>query len=419
MVMNPKSSFTIKLLEKIGAPLIKAVEKRAPSGEENAEIVARLLGQAVKMSIALNGTLGVEENEEQADSTRMALAAIVSPLLADHFETHQKEPEVQDTQRMIKSLEVVMSFADKFQPAQEGQSRLSTIDHATPFFDETQGVLNTMLAMTPVIPAIYEFSFGQEENKLMQDVSARLEAKAVELAGDNKIGQILVLKALAGIYADCHRAATAQMAQSQDGDRQSPTMEPIWQDFDKRALMLGAIAGQENSGSASMPMAPIPAAQEDVQQAPAETNQAAVAASTEEAQPGAEPQKPAIFGNAPAETSTADASTAQDTPSAPAPVAPPAETPAPAEQAQPAAASGGGGPMSFFSKGGDDASPATPAPAGQPAPVAETPATPPAPAETPPAAPAQEATSGNFAESGKPDESGNPMSFFGKKKDGE
>ena len=367
--MVQKSLFAVRLLDKIGAPLVSAIESAPPEKETDAaEMMARMLGQAVKMSIGLAGALNIEETEEQADSTRLSIAALSTPLLADFYRQHKRVPEEADITRMTKSLEAVIAFADKFTPAAEGQSRLTTIDQDMAFFDETQAVLTSLQALTPVILAVNEFSFGQSEAKLLQEVADRLEKDAVALSGadKNKMGQIIVLKALASVYADCHRAEVQRMSAQDDDSRQTPTLDPIWKNYDRQVKMMEALTGVERGEAAGGTTSSAP-------QKPAEPMVDA-------------PKEPAK----PAETST----------------------PAPEKPAG-APAAGGGNPMGFFGKGGDaeSAQPADkPAEASTPAPEApkeastpETPATP--PAETSEDAPAAETKT-------ESDAPANPMGFF-------
>ncbi|MEM6810931.1 MAG: hypothetical protein AAF549_00515 [Pseudomonadota bacterium] len=375
--MVRKSLFAIRLLEKIGAPLVAAIESAPPEGENSdvaaAEIMAKMLGQAVKMSITLSSTMAVEETEEQADSTRLSLAAIATPLLAGYYRQYKRAPEDADITRMTQSLEAVIGFADKFTPAAEGQSRLSTIDQEVAFFDETQSVLVAMQALTPVVLAINEFSFGQSESKLLQDVNARLESEAQKLSGDekNKLGQILVLKSLADIYAAAHRKEVLAMSAKGNDSNAAPSLDPVWASFEKQVAMMQALTAHQASSSGSGAgggTAPV------------------VPTQSEPAQPEAPAQAPVT----------------------PPPVPPVTPPPTEAPPAQASAPASGGSPMGFFKKGDDAATPATPEtpPAAQAAPTETTQAAQ-APATPPPAAPPAEEP--GDAASANP---GNPMGFF-------
>ena len=253
--MVQSSKFAVQLLEKIGAPLAASIESVAHEGEENdveaAKTMAQLLGQAVQVSIALNNSLGITETEEQADSTRLALAAIAAPLLGDFYAQNGRVPEDQDIRRIVKSLEAVLAFADNFTPAAEGQSRLSTIDHKKPLFDKTQTSLVVMQALTPAIQAIAEFPFGQSENKLIQEVAAKLQSYAGEIEGTDKLNELMVFKSLVALYAECHRAETARLSTASDEERGELSTDPIWDKFAARLEMIKVIAGAETQTSAT------------------------------------------------------------------------------------------------------------------------------------------------------------------------
>jgi len=231
MVQNSK--FALRVLEKIGAPLAAALEAHVPDGDdrdvESAKLMAQMMGQAVQISIALNASLNIVENEEQADSTRLALAALSAPLIAEFYRQNGRVPEDQDVKRIIKSQEAVMAFAENFTAADEGKSRLTTIEHDAPLFDQTQMSLVILQTLTPVISAIFEFPFGQSENKLLQEVSDKLQKDADSIVAKNSnddLGKVMVIKALAEIYAECHRSETARLASASDEKRGELSMDP-------------------------------------------------------------------------------------------------------------------------------------------------------------------------------------------------
>lgn len=356
MVQNSK--FTIQLLEKIGAPLASAIESVPLQGEDNdieaAKIMAQMLGQAVQVSIALSASMNLTESEEQADSTRLALAALAAPLLGEFYRQNERVAEDQDIKRITKSLESVLAFSENFTPAADNASRLSTIDHDAPLFDTTQVSLVVLQMLTPVIGAIAEFPFGQSETKLLQETANKLQARAADIAKEtgvtDKLGELLILKSLAQIYADCHRAETAKLASSSDENRGELSLDPVWAAFDTRVAMVEAIAGQESAETVS-------------------TQQEAV-------QPEAAP--PPI--TPPTEEKTA-------------PAVPPAE-----EKASPAAP---GNPMGFFKPGAQSEEAPPPPAATQPPPGSAD--------SSPPPEQTGESSGSQDSSGGAP---GNPMGFF-------
>jgi len=276
MVQNSK--FAVNILEKIGAPLAAALESVPLQGDdkdiEAAKLMAQMMGQAVQVSIALNNALNVTESEEQADSTRLALAAIAAPLIAEFYRQNARVPDEQDLKRIVKSQEAVLAFAENFSAADEGKSRLSTIDHDAPLFDKTQISLVVLQALNPVLTAIFEFPFGQSETKLLQEVSDRLQANAAEMvrsAGGDKLGEILVLKALAQIYADCHRMETARLATASDENRSELSLDPVWKAYDTKVAMAEAILGGNETSTSTQASAPAPASPPAAESMPAET----------------------------------------------------------------------------------------------------------------------------------------------------
>lgn len=256
MVQNSK--FAIKILEKIGAPLAAALESVPLQGEdkdvESAKLMAQMMGQAVQVSIALNNALNVAEDEEQADSTRLALAAVAAPLIAEFYRQNARVPDEQDLKRIVKSQEAVLAFAENFTAADESKSRLTTIDHDAPLFDKTQVSLVVLQALSPVVTAIFEFPFGQSETKLLQEVSDKLQANAAEIitqTGGDKLGEIMVLKALAQLYADCHRMETARLATADDENRGELSLDPVWEAYQTKVAMIEVITGGGESKSSS------------------------------------------------------------------------------------------------------------------------------------------------------------------------
>ena len=350
--MAQTSKFTVQLLEKIGAPLAAAIESVSLQGDdkdiEAAKLMAQMLGQAVQVSISLNGLLNVQEDEAQADSTRLALAALAAPLIADFYTQNERVPEDQDIKRIIKSLESVLAFADNFTAAEEGKSRLATIDHDAPLFDKTQSSLVVMQVLTPVISAVAEFPFGQSEVKLVQDIASRLQDIAADIAKSSsisdKLGELMVLKALASLYAQCHRAQTQKLASTTPDEnvenRAELSLSPVWENFDVRVAMIKAVMGANKSDEAApASKAPVQSqsAAPEISEEPVQTE----APTTPASQPVAEGSPMGFFkkpdANAPAEP-LADAVKPESAP------AEAAKEPSPAED-PPAS------PMGFFKPG--------------------------------------------------------------------
>jgi hypothetical protein len=276
---------------------------------------------------------------------------MVAPVIAHYYRHNGAVPDDAALGRITKSLEATIAFAENFNPASEQASRLSILGVDTLVFDEAQVDITVLDALVPVINAIGVFSFGLSETKLLQNVSEKLREKAATLvAGGDKLSELTTLKALSKIYAECHLAEVNKLSGSNNEERSELSIDPVWAAFDTRLAMVNIVLG----------LAPVAETVTSGSVAPA-----------------------APIASAPFEA-------------APTTVAP-VQPAAPVTQAAPAAAIGGGGPMSFFSTGGDKTSSA--APAQQPA------------ATTPDqAAPAAAPTIPT--ETSAPAAGGSPMSFF-------
>ncbi len=382
--MTQNSKFAIKILEKIGAPLAAALESVPLQVDdkdvEAAKLMAQMMGQAVQISIALNNSLNVTEDEEQADSTRLALAALAAPLIGEFYRQNARVPDDQDLKRIVKSQEAVLAFAENFTAADEGKSRLTTIDHDAPLFDKTQISLVVLQALSPVITAIFEFPFGQSETKLLQEVSDKLQVSAAEIVkktGGDKLGEVMVVKALAGIYADCHRMETARLATASDENRGELSLDPVWEAYQTKLAMIEVIMG----GDSEVSVAPVATAAvaEPATETPvpapvgveSETQETPAAAPSSGGPMGffkAGPKEEAAQAETPAAAVAPSVEAPAEAAVAPAPVEAPvetlAETPAPVAEASSAPQSAPpSGPMGFFKPGakkvedsGEDAS---------------------------------------------------------------
>ena len=373
MIKNSKIS--VQLLEKVGAPLMAAINSVSLEDEtvqaESAQVIAKLLGQSVQMGTMLYSSLQIEEDVDQADSTRLALTGLATPLIADFYKQKKQPPSDDDIKRMVQSLEGILSFGENFSPAAEAQSRLQTIEHDSVLFDKSQPTLVMLQAMAPVITAVEEFSFGQAQKKLIQDIAAKLEVRATQIASaqglTDKLQELVIFKSLATLYAACYKNEVVRVSSGGDEARGELSVDPIWKSFEVSASMVEALMGFE-AGEVAV--------QSDVQPVPQEA-----------------PPVPAPVTEA-------------------APVAPP-NTPATPPVEKAAAA---GGPMGFFTKpkeGGEAAPAPAQAEATAPAPVSEaapvTQQAVPATTSEPESAPSEEAPS-------------SPMGFFkpgAKKKEGD
>lgn len=271
MENHPK--LTVELLRKVGAPLTAAIHDVVSQGEdtqvEAAKTVAQLLGQVTQLSTNLYNTLEIKEDEDQLDSTRLALAALVTPLIANSYRQRGQIPTEDNIGRFTKSLESLISFGENFSAAQSAQSRLQTIEHDSVLFDEDQARLVILQAMVPVISAVQDFSFGQGHVKLVQDIATKLEKTASEISektgASDKLKELIIFKVLTEIYTSCHIAETHR-ASSADKEKQGePSLDAVWDSFDTKLEMVHVLLGENLLGEgtdSSAPSAPEVTAEE-------------------------------------------------------------------------------------------------------------------------------------------------------------
>lgn len=251
--MDSRSQFLLQLLQKLGAPLMAAVNTHSAGEEKDAATLAALLSESVKISISLSQSMNLKSEDGNADAIRVSLAALAAGLVAESFRANGRVPGDTESRRISKALESVIVFADNFAPAAEHTQRLQTLDDVPPFFDAVQTNIYAIHALLPAIAAINDFSFGQADTKLVQDVSDRLGAKAKEFlnvvgTSATAMSELVILQALAKIYAGAHRAETERMKSSGDT---GAGMDAVWQSFDKQASMVEVLLGSMGAGASS------------------------------------------------------------------------------------------------------------------------------------------------------------------------
>lgn len=253
MAMDSRTQFLLQLLQKLGAPLMAAVNAHSDGEEKDAQTLAALLSESVKISISLSQAMNLKPGDGDADAIRVSLATLAAGLVAESYKASGRLPGDSDSRRIAKALESVIVFADNFAPAAEHAQRLKTLDGTPPFFDAVQTDIFAIHAMLPVIAAIGDFSFGQADTKLIQDVSDRLGAKARELsdtlgAGGTAMSELVIVQALARIYAGAHRAETERMKASGDS---AGGLDAVWRSFETQASMVAVLLGSMGGGSAA------------------------------------------------------------------------------------------------------------------------------------------------------------------------
>lgn len=340
--MDPRSAYRLQVMEKLGGPLLAALPP-GMDGEKSAETLAALVAKSVQAGLALGNAMKLSDTDGDIDSIRLALAAIAAPLFGQSFKDTGRLPDDAAIDQLVKGLEAALVFSENFTPAQEHTARLKSLHNPLPVIDTTQISLLSLNALAPVAISLQQFSFGQSAPALVKDVAERLQDTAKALAeaaitkgeaADKAFAQLMVLRALAELFAAAHK----NIVQGHKGDH-APTLDAIWSAFDEQAAMMFAL-----SGSA------VPGMQQNENAAPAAP-----------ASPAPQPQQSAAPPAAPAGNPMGFFKKGGD--EAPVPAAAPASK-APAGQPQDdtdnssasssssdSSSGGGGSPMSFFKKG--------------------------------------------------------------------
>jgi hypothetical protein len=296
MSLPVRTQFLMQLLQKLASPLMGAVNAHADmesDAHKDAATMAALLSESVKIGIAMSQSMNLKTEDGDSDAIRVALSSLAGGLVADHYRTSGRIPSENDGRRMAKILESVIAFSDNFAPNAEHTARLKTLEGVPPFFDPVQTNIYVINALTPVITAISAFSFGQSETRLLQDVAARLGERAKAICGQTDgmgaMSEIVVIQALAHVYADIHRGQTQTMARG-GHEVTVNSMENIWAEFEKRTKMLetlllsmggvGIGGGSSSGGVRPKPVAEAPSAPPEQESAPPQQQPAAASGGT-------------------------------------------------------------------------------------------------------------------------------------------
>lgn len=265
VVMNNRSAFLLQVLEKLASPLVAAISEvsvrqmmipdptRPGAMKPEAEQVANLLTKSTQMSIGLSNLVDMRLPDHEADSLRLALTSLASPLMANIYRLAGRSPTEAEIERVSAAMAAVISYSENFTPAGDATVRMSGIEADFMPSDPAQIRILYMSAVLPAINSVMAYSFGLPEKKLVQDVTDRLvhEAKTLRLRifpdmkeKEGAQSDLALLRMAALIYSQCHFAEMAKLMATEDQVRQglAPTMTALWQAFGLRMQMLEVLA---------------------------------------------------------------------------------------------------------------------------------------------------------------------------------
>ncbi len=261
--MDSRSAYRLQLMEKLGAPLLAALPD-GMDGERAAETVAALVGRSVQAGLQLSQSMKLTDQDGDIDSIRLSLAAIAAPLISHSFKETGRLPDDGAIEKIVKGMEATLVFAENFTPAIEHTARLKSLHNPLPLIDLTQITLLSLNALSPVVQALQQFSFGQGDASLIKDISGRIQTIAQQISAasvkgdesDQAFGKLLILRALSELFAAAH----ASVLRGHKGDA-APTLDAVWQVFEQQAAMMLALSGaavptgQTSKAPASTPVA--------------------------------------------------------------------------------------------------------------------------------------------------------------------
>lgn len=242
------------IMHDIGLPVIQGIIDVAvnKSDEKITEDVTELLRKTVDNADEIKSLLNLLEDEEDDVSVRLNLATLSCHIIAAHYQKNRKLPSEAELKRSVASIDILLTFSEKYIP----MDRLDGVfpEHLRGLSPLSRTVANLVYLKfyIPLIDVISEFSFGQAETKMIQDVSEKLRSKAEALTtilmGEDisepqrKSSELLILSSLIPLYSACHdkeRKRVLTLSESERNDENNEQqIHNIWKMFEKRLEML-------------------------------------------------------------------------------------------------------------------------------------------------------------------------------------
>lgn len=272
--MDNRSTFLLQVLEKLASPLVAAISEvsvrqmmipdptKPGAMRPEAEQVASLLTKSTQMSIGLSNLVDMRLPDNEADSLRLALTSLSSPLMANIYRLAGRTPTEAEIERVTAAMSAVISYSENFTPAGDATIRMTGLEADFMPSDPAQIRILYMSAILPAVNSVMAYSFGLPEKKLVQDVADRLvhEAKTLRIRAfpdmsekEGAKSDLALLRMAALIYSQCHFAEMAKLMATEDQVRQglAPTMATLWQAFGLRMQMLEVLADALVPGGAA------------------------------------------------------------------------------------------------------------------------------------------------------------------------
>ncbi|MAS88103.1 MAG: hypothetical protein CMH30_09045 [Micavibrio sp.] len=288
--MDSKTLYNIKVFEKLAAPLMNAVlrgsyQKKGAVEADDVAQISSLLRTSIKMSKALSDSFQPSNNDD-ADALRLAVACLVSPIIAEHFAKTGKDLSDEDIGQFSDVFDGILDFTDKFAEAKDAANRRLRLANPDPIsvsdrlvFDEDQMTIQAMQALLPVVIRVAEYSFGHDHKELLAEITTKLQSRAKIVAralfgraddiSDQKLSELGVLRSLTHIYASCHMAEKRRYEEMDEKLREKSmnktgelSLDTLWHMFEMRSGLMVAltknlmVTPEDESASSSEKAAP-------------------------------------------------------------------------------------------------------------------------------------------------------------------
>lgn len=263
--MSARSRLQRELLEKLGSPLVSAAldiqyrQRDEDAGVDLAEQVAALLGKSVEAGLELSREID-DKKDADSDAVRLGLTTVGAALVANIARNAAKPPGEEDLKKLVAACRAVLTFSDNFTASPENLARVQGADPAALPEDESQRSIQYLHAFLPVISVVSAFSFGQNAQKMAQDVGQRLIEDAEALSrslgnakgapSEQKPSSLACLATLSILYAQSHQTEMMQVLSLTEEERMRAVQEnngslpvaPIWESYEKQMSMLRTLA---------------------------------------------------------------------------------------------------------------------------------------------------------------------------------
>jgi len=247
----------VAAIQKIITPLMMAIYEVQGSvgqtgdnaSEQNLDLLGKLLDNATTFTQQTAEQMGAGQGADH-DWVRWGIAAASSQCVAAHYRATGKPLPPAESESLVKAFN-------------EYEKRFPSLLPMGPEYGTLGlGMFRAKLleAMTPVVGAVAQYSFGRSEHTLLSEVTQRILqaaemvtralAPATASADEWRVLAWSVLKSAGQIYTECHYAEADRLLYMDPEERtayfaehgQRVPMSRVWQNFDQRMGMLTTLA---------------------------------------------------------------------------------------------------------------------------------------------------------------------------------